>query len=76
MLIDTGCTGTFNAKFGCTAEFGMTHEWAETDFPLLTQLMGKLLTHDGSGCTEPCQDRHCEGSADSQAIYEVMECVT
>lgn len=38
MPIDTGCTGTFNAKFG------MTHEGAETDFPL-------LITHPAHGET-------------------------
>lgn len=35
--------------------------------------MGKLLTYYGGGRAEPCQYRHCERGADSQAIDEVMQ---
>lgn len=38
--------------------------------------MGKLLAHNGSGCAEPRQYGHCEGSADSETIDEVVQRVT
>lgn len=41
----------------------------------LTQLVGKLLAYNGSGCAEPRQDRHCEGSADGKTVDKVVECI-
>lgn len=39
----------------------------------LTQLVGKLLTDDGGGCTEPRQYRHSERGTDSQTVNEVVQ---
>lgn len=42
---------------------------------MLTQLMGELLTHNGDGGAETCEDGHSEGGSDGQAIDEVMQSV-
>lgn len=39
----------------------------------LTELMRKLLTHDGDGGAEAGEDRDGEGGADGQAVDEVVK---
>lgn len=41
-----------------------------------TQLVGKLLTHDGDRSAEAGHYGHGEGGADSEAVDEVVEGVT
>lgn len=43
---------------------------------ILTEFVGKLLTHDGDRGAEARHYRHREGGADGEAIDEVVEGVT
>ena len=74
-----GKTLWLRTMFGCTEWFSQTHTETESRMiflcSTLTQLVGKLLTHNGRGRTETCQYGHCERSTDGQPIDEVVQCV-